>query len=211
MFGTVFILHILQKALLVLGSIECLILRIDIHSIVPLSKRSQHPERIEDICRNAKHARRRNHFKVIFGQLLSSQLHGEEQVSLSWSGFLSQSSHHTIDVIEHIIIHCDNVMQCDSMSVQHPQGPISEWPQHFHDILQNGPFILSCEEWPIIAVFWVFKPLVWEFTKSEGALAQLLCRVPMGLHIHNRMYRDVDFGFLPVNELISMTRWQHDQ
>jgi len=58
MFGAVFILHILQKGLLVLGSIRCLVLRINIHSLVPLSARSQHPVKIEDMCRNWKRARR---------------------------------------------------------------------------------------------------------------------------------------------------------
>ena len=48
---TVFILHLLQKDLLVLCSIGCLVLRIDIHSIVPLPKRSQLLERIEDISK----------------------------------------------------------------------------------------------------------------------------------------------------------------
>jgi hypothetical protein len=52
MFGTVFILHILQKGLLVLESIGFLVLRIDIDSLVPLSTRLQLPERIEDMCRN---------------------------------------------------------------------------------------------------------------------------------------------------------------
>ena len=58
MFCTVFILHILPKGPLVLGSIAFLILRIDIHSLVPLSRRSQLSKRIEDMCRNVKHARR---------------------------------------------------------------------------------------------------------------------------------------------------------
>jgi len=33
-------------------SVGCLILRIDIHSLVPLCKRSQLPEWIEDVCGN---------------------------------------------------------------------------------------------------------------------------------------------------------------
>jgi len=40
-------------------------------------------------------------------------------------------------------------MQCDCMPLRHPQGPISEWPQYFHDILHNRPLILSCEQWPV--------------------------------------------------------------
>jgi hypothetical protein len=38
MFGTVFILHIIQKGFLVLGSVGYLVLRIRFHSLVPLSK-----------------------------------------------------------------------------------------------------------------------------------------------------------------------------
>jgi hypothetical protein len=52
MLGAVFILHILQKGLLVLGNIGYLVLRIDIQSHVPLSKKSQIAERIEYMCRN---------------------------------------------------------------------------------------------------------------------------------------------------------------
>ena len=33
----------------------------------------------------------------------------------------------------------------------------------------------------------------------------------MCLHVHNRKYRDVDFGFLAVNELISMTSCRYNQ
>jgi len=33
----------------------------------------------------------------------------------------------------------------------------------------------------------------------------------MWLHMHNRKYRDADFAFLTVNELISMTRCQRNQ
>jgi len=97
-------------------------------------------------------------------------------------------------------------MQCDCMPPWHPQGPISEWPQHFHDILHNGAFILSCEEWPVISEFWIFKPLTCGFVYSEGALEQLQGQVPTGLHMHNRKYPNVDFGLLIVNELFSITR-----
>ena len=134
------------------------------HSFVPLSKRSKLLERIDDVCRNEKHAGQWSRFSVIFGQLLSSYLHSEEQVILPCSLFLSQSLHRAIHMIEHIIVHCDNVMQRDCMPLRHPQGPISEWSQHFHDILHHGPFILSCEEWQEIAEFWGFEPLACEFT-----------------------------------------------
>jgi hypothetical protein len=57
MFGAVFILHILQKGLLVLGSIGHRVLSINIHSRVPRSKQSQLPEWFEDMCRYEKHDR----------------------------------------------------------------------------------------------------------------------------------------------------------
>jgi len=47
-------------------------------------------------------------------------------------------------MIEHVIVGCDNVMHCDHMSLRHPQGPVLEWPQNFHDVLDNGPFIMCC-------------------------------------------------------------------
>ena len=92
------------------------------------------------------------------------------------------------------------------MPLQHPQGRISEWPQHFHDILHNGSCILSCDEWPVIAVSWVFKHLGCEFRSSEGSFEQLHGRVPTCLHIHNRKYRDAGFGRLTVNDVVSKTR-----
>jgi hypothetical protein len=72
MFGAVFILHILQKGLLVLCSVGCLVLRIDIHSLVPLSKQLKLSERIEDVHGNQKHARCWSHSTIVFGELLSS-------------------------------------------------------------------------------------------------------------------------------------------
>jgi len=100
---------------------------------------------------------------VIIGEHLSCQLHCEEQVFLPLTPFLSQCSHHAIHVIDHVIVHCQNVMQCDCVSLRHPQDPISEWPQHFHDNLYNGPIIVCCEEWPLIAECWVFQLLMCEF------------------------------------------------
>jgi len=173
MFGTVFILHLLQEGLLVLGSKGCLVLRIDIQSLVPLPDWSQRPERIEDMCWHAKNTCWCSHFSIIFGQLMLSQHHGEEQVFLPLSLLLGKSSHNAIHMNEHCIIDCDNMMRCDCMSLPHPQGPISEWSQFFHDILDNGPFILCCEEWRVIMVFWISEPLVGEFRWMIGPLKQL--------------------------------------
>jgi len=52
MYRAVFVLHILQKGLLLVGSIRRLVFSIDIHSSVPLPKRPQLPEGINDVCRN---------------------------------------------------------------------------------------------------------------------------------------------------------------
>ena len=102
-------------------------------------------------------------------------------------------------------------MQCDYMPLWHPQGPISEWPQYFYDILHIRPFILCCVEWLVIAEFWTVKPLGCEFPQSVGSHEQLECRDPLCLHIHNRKYDNVDFGFLTVNELVSTTKCQLNQ
>jgi len=211
MFGTLFILHILQKSILVLGSIRCLILRIDIQSLGPLPTQSQLPERIEDLCRNEKHTCPWSHFSILFGQLQSSWLHSEEQVMLPLSLLLSESSHNVIHMIEHVIIDSDKVMQCDCMPLRHRQGPISESPQNLHHVLKNSAFILCCEEWAVITGFWILEPLTGEFLWLVGSLKQLQCRVPTCLHIHYRLYRDANCGFLTVNGLVLTTRCQRDQ
>ena len=153
MFGTGFMLDLHQKCLMVLGRIRCLVLRIDIHSLVPLSERSQLPQRIEDMCWNEKHACCWSHFSVFFGQHLLSNLHREEQVIFPLILLLSQSSHHAIHVIEHVIVHFDYVIQWDIMPPCHQQGPISERPQYFQDILYNRTFIMCREQWPVFCVF----------------------------------------------------------
>jgi len=163
MFGTIFILHILQKGLLVLGSIGCRVLRINIDSHVPLPQQSQLLQRIEYVGWNENHTCRWSHVSIIFGHRLSSWLHSEEQVFLPLSLLLCQSSHNAIHVIEHVVIDCDKMMQCDCMPLWHPQGPILEWPQYLQDILHKRPFILCCEEWPGLTVFGISEPLEAEF------------------------------------------------
>jgi hypothetical protein len=71
---------------------------------------------------------------------------------------------------ESLTVDNDDVMQSNSMPFRHPQGPVQEWPQYFRDILDNSPLILCCEEWSIITVFWVSKPLASEFTQLVGTL-----------------------------------------
>ena len=114
-------------------------------------------------------------------------------------------------MIEHVILPCDDVMRCDYMPLRHPQGPISKWPQYFHDILHNGPFILSCAKWLVITIFWILEPLMCKFPESVGSLEQLQCWVPPCLHIHNRKSCNADFGLFRVNELVSLTWCQHNQ
>ena len=102
-------------------------------------------------------------------------------------------------------------MQCDCLPLRHPQSPISEFPQHLYDILHDGPFISSCEKWEIIIVFWIVKAHLCESPQSVGALEHHQFTVPTCLHIHNRKYRQADFGFLTVNEVVSTTRCQGNQ
>ena len=78
MFRTVFILYILEKGLLVLGSIKSLVCRIGIHALVSLPKRSQLPERINDVQLNAEHTSRWSHLCIVFGKLLPRTLHSKE-------------------------------------------------------------------------------------------------------------------------------------
>jgi len=163
MFCTIFILHILQKGLLVLGSLGCLMPRMDICSLVPLPKQSQRPEMIEDVCGNEQSSRCWSQFGIIFGHHLSRSLHSKDQVLLPLGLHPSQSLNDAIHVIEHVILHCVNMVQCDCMPVQHPLGPISEWREYFQDILDNRPFILCCEEWLVMAVLWILEPLTLGF------------------------------------------------
>ena len=50
------------------------------------------------------------------------------------------------------------------MAFQHPQGPVSECHQNFHDVLDDGPFMPCWEEWLVFAIVGVIKPLACEFS-----------------------------------------------
>jgi len=100
---------------------------------------------IKDVHGNEKLASRWSHFNVVFGTLLWSELHREEQVFFPLSLLLGQSSHHAIHVIGHAIVQYDTVIQCDCVPLRYPMGPISKCREYFHDILDNCPVILSCE------------------------------------------------------------------
>jgi hypothetical protein len=170
MFGTVFIPHILQKALLELCSTGCLVPRININSLAPLSKWLQHLEKMEDMCRNQKHICCCSHFSIVICLLMSSKLHSEEQVILPLSLVLRQSSQNAIQLIEHVIVDAYEVMQWYCMPLRHLQNPISDWSQYFHHIVHNSPFIMCCEEWPGITVLWILLTLGWKFPSSVGVL-----------------------------------------
>jgi len=163
MLDTVVIMHILQKGFLVLSSIRCCVLRMNIHYHVQLPKWLQCPESIEDMLCNEKHTHRRSLISIIFRHLLTGKLHGEKQVCHPLSLLLSHSSHNAIHMIENVIVYCDNLMQCHCMPLCHPQGPISDWLQYFDDILDNHLFALYCEEWPDIIGLWIVEPLAGEF------------------------------------------------
>jgi len=186
MFSTVFVLHILQQCLLGLGSFRYLDLRINIHSLVPLPKWSQHPERMNDMCWNEKHTGCWSYISILFGQLLSRNLHGKVYVFHRLSLLLSYCLHNIIHMMEHVIVDSDNVMQSNRMPCHHPQGAVLESSQNIHDVLDSGLFILCCEEWPGIIVCCILEPLGGEFSWSVGSLKQLQCLIILHFHIHKR-------------------------
>jgi len=128
MLGAVFILHILQKCLMVLVSIRGLVLSIESHALSMLAKWLQLPERMKDMCRNEKDTRRRRYFSITFGHLWAHKLHSRVYVFLPLSLLLSLSSHNGIHTIHHVIAERDNVMQSNRIPFGHPQGPVPEWP-----------------------------------------------------------------------------------
>jgi len=56
MFVTLFVLHINQKPLCALGGIRVIVLRMNIHDLVPILKGSQIPKRINHMCGNETHS-----------------------------------------------------------------------------------------------------------------------------------------------------------
>jgi len=77
MFRAVFILHILQQYLSVLGSIRSLVLQMNIHTHVLLPQRLLPLERIKDMCLNGQHTRHSGNFGITSGQLLACKLYGK--------------------------------------------------------------------------------------------------------------------------------------
>jgi len=183
-FGAVFILHIIQKCLLIFHCIGSLVFKNDIHSLVPNSIQSQRPERINDMCYNDKHTSCWSNCHIIYGQLVSRQHHGEVYVCLAWCLLPTLSSHNTTHKIEHFIRNNVDVMESNYMPFQHPLGPVPEWSWNFHDALDDGLCILCGEAWPVISVFWILEPLAGEFCKLGGTLKQRQFRIPPCLHIN---------------------------
>jgi len=124
LFGTVCVLHILQKCLRVLGIIWSIVISIDMHSLVPLQKWSQPPDRIKDMGWHAQNTSLWSYFSILFRQHMSHKLHGEVWVFLPLSILLGHSSHNAIHMIEHVIVDSDNVMQSYFVPFWHPQGAV---------------------------------------------------------------------------------------
>jgi hypothetical protein len=169
LFGTEIILHLLWKGLLVLGSVECLVLRINIHSLVPLWVWSQLPKRIEEMCSNETHTRHRSPASIVFEQSLSRYFHREQQAFLPWILLVNQSSHHTVHMIKHLIVHSDHIVECDCIPLWFPQGPILKWHQYFHDVLHNGPFIF----WTVAC-----NQRIWDFGAIRLWIPLIGCHAP---------------------------------
>ena len=56
------------------------------------------------------------------------------------------------------------------MPLGHPHGAVPEWPYIFHDTLNDGPFILCCDERLVITIFWNLEPLTGELPYLVGSL-----------------------------------------
>ena len=89
-------------------------------------------------------------------------------------------------MIEPVILDGDDIMRSNCTPLRQPQSPVLECLQHCHDILDNGPFILYCEESPEITVLWILEPLECKVSQLVDLLMQLQCQIPMCLHIHTR-------------------------
>jgi len=86
----------------------------------------------------------------------------------------------------HVTVDSDAVMKSNGMRFRHAQGPVSEWSNTMQDVLDDDPFILGCELWPAIIVFWNFEPLPGELFESVSSLKQLPYRIPLCFHIDDR-------------------------
>jgi len=144
-FGKIFILHKLWNQLLVLAYIASLILRIDIHSRIPLSKPMHTRPRMKEMYCNENVSCYWNKNSKIFVQLLLSKLHCQVQVFFPFSLSPSWSDFNTIHMIKHRLVDSNNMIQCNCMPVCGLGGPGLEQLQNCLDILHIGPNILCCE------------------------------------------------------------------
>jgi hypothetical protein len=124
---------------------------------------------------------------------------------------LSQSSHNAIQVIEYAIVECDDMMQCDHMSLGYALGAVLKWFQNFHNVLNGSPLSMSCEDCPVITVNCILEPLAGEISEFVCLLKQHQGRIVMRLDIHNQWYFDAVFSFLNVIELVTTIRCQYYQ
>jgi len=163
-FGTVFILGIHPKSLLVSGTIASLGLRSGINSRVPLAKLLELPEEIEHLFWHKKHTCHLSICSIIFGLPLLHKLHSEVQVFLPLGHHLSYSSLSSIQLIAHAIAARNNAMEINLIFRHYPQGPFLKLRKHFPNVLDDSPFILVCEDWPVITVLWIRELLSGEFS-----------------------------------------------
>jgi len=129
MFPIVFVLHILQHCVLVLGRITCLVTMINIWLLVVLPKCSQIPERMNVMCRHEMHTHLSSNCSIIFMQILSCKLQSEVYIFILLSILAGYKLHDAIHTIRHVIVVSDNVMQSNCIPVCHPQGVLLERPQ----------------------------------------------------------------------------------
>jgi hypothetical protein len=55
------------------------------------------------------------------------------------------------------------MIQRNCIPFNHPQAVEWEWLENINDGHDDGPFILYCEEWLEMMIFWILKPLDGEF------------------------------------------------
>jgi len=67
-------------------------------------------------------------------------------------------------MIQYVIADSDDVVQSNNMPFRYPQVPVLEWPQNFHDIMKDCPFMLCCEEWPVLIILCIDEPHTGDFS-----------------------------------------------
>jgi hypothetical protein len=171
---------------MVLSSMRCHILRMNIHSLDPDSKWSRLVERIEDACWNVKYTGRASNLHVIFGLHLTWKYYGDIQVFCPLSLVLKFSSHDTTHMIEHVIVHSEVMLLSDWMLSRHQQGPVSAGYWNLHGVLYICQFIQWCEEWHALTTCLIPESPAGEFLWSVCLLMKLQDRIPTCGHIQNR-------------------------